>query len=49
MVPENRRKTVPFVCPGCLTVYYLCVQEAEDKVPRCGYCGIPLKKIRNRR
>jgi len=46
---SKNKKTVPFVCPGCLTVYHLLTQEAEGKVPKCCHCGIPLERIKNRR
>jgi len=45
---SKNKKAVPFVCPGCLTVYHLHIEEAEGKVPKCCHCGIPLERIKDR-
>jgi len=47
MNPENQRRAIPFVCPGCLTVFHLFIWEIEEGVPKCNYCGIPLERIKN--
>jgi hypothetical protein len=48
MSAENPRKTIPFVCPGCLTVYHLYIWEIEEDTPKCNYCRIPLERLKNR-
>jgi len=46
---SRNKKTVPFVCPGCLAVYYVYIRESDGKVPKCDHCGIPLERIEERR
>lgn len=47
MSSENQKKTLAFICPGCLTSFRLDVQKIEGKVPKCDYCGIPLERVKD--
>jgi hypothetical protein len=49
MNPKNPKRTIEFVCPGCLTSFRLDAEEVEKAVPKCNYCMLPLEKVRNRR
>lgn len=42
MIPQER-KTIPFVCSSCLTVFELSVREAGGNVPKLIYFEISLK------
>jgi hypothetical protein len=45
MIPANPRKTIAFVCPGCLTTFHLYAWEIEEGTPTCSHCMIPLDKV----
>jgi hypothetical protein len=43
MIPAHPKRTIAFVCPGCLTTFHLYVWEIEEGVPKCNYCVLPLE------
>jgi DNA-directed RNA polymerase subunit RPC12/RpoP len=47
---ENPEKIVEYICPECLAVFHLDVQESEEKIDdlmTCLYCGTRLKRGEN--
>jgi hypothetical protein len=47
MSKENPKKTFPFVCPACLTVYHLYIWQVVDYTMKCNYCRNPLERMKD--